>query len=322
MGRNMERILASEARAIPAGGQQAITLRADQGMNVDLGRLCIQVTQAQGGAANASPTAQDGSGFCPITGFLVKGVTQLTRGLSGPPVTVNTGAFSGYRGFTPFRITGKGQYLRMEAGETVAITLANLSAAMGCVASAAAPAILDCDKGIPVAPKTFNANTGAAMLASTVQVAATAANPPGLINSAVVATNLIWQEAGLIDGSQLQISASAQNQFPAAIGINENYLGTFATLIRQIQDVSRSNLVVGTPDVPGNALGVPGSMFFAAAAGGVRHNPWVRLPVQSGTSGNSWIVTTEVYSNDANGMSHASAPFYTGPTSRPPIGCV
>ena len=162
MARNMERILASEVRAIPAGGAQVITLRADQGMSVSLDRLVIQCTQVQGGAPLAGPTGGDASGFCPITGFLVKGVTQLTRGLAGPPVTVNTGAFSGYRGFTPFRITGKGQYLRMEAGETVAITLNNTSAGMGAYATAAAPVILDCDKGIPVAPNGWSANTGAA----------------------------------------------------------------------------------------------------------------------------------------------------------------
>ena len=323
---NMERILASEAQPIGAGGQNQITLLADQGMSVDLGRLVIQVFDGQGaGGGQASPTSLDASAAISIFGFFIKNTTNMVRGLvaGGVQPNINVGVFSGYRSYTPYRLTAKGQFLRMEAGETIVIQLANLiGGPTNAVASAGVPAILDCDKGIEAYPAGFNASQGCAMIGSGVAQGGTNPTPPGVINSFIGAPALVFQEAGWIDISNLNLSASATNQFPVVVGDNEATETTYQTAVNQIQDISSSNLVVGTPDNPGNNLAAPGSMLWAPQSAGGRHRPWVRLPVQRGSSGNQIIPTIEVYSNDVNAMTWASAPFYPGRGSKPPIGCV
>jgi hypothetical protein len=316
-----ERWLAAEPILPSAGVQTTITLRSDQGMYVALNRLILQCGSVETPGVGGAPTATGGdmSAIAQIDSILVKGATQLLTGQNAPLTTMAT--WSALRAFNTINLLAAGSWLRMEAGETVAIQFTLIGPPFGpapgneeTVAHAAVPVILDCDKGKP-AYAGFSQTDGCAVFGSPIAQSAGASNP------SQVNPNLTWQTAGVCDLSNIAVS----NYSDAGTGVDGNVplSGWSISGISSLLTVDRSEMIVGTPDNAGALIEVPLSAYTVSTYGKSRSNPFCRLPSQEGSSGNSIIVDVQsrvaaaAAPAVANHNASASAPFY--PTSGGPL---
>lgn len=327
----MERILAASQQGLPGGGQAVITLQADQGQELQINRLVIQVASTQpGGAGGGNSGASGGmAAQCFVQNILVRNTTSLVRGQVLPganPLGVPVGAWSAYRAFT-----GVGQFarrngaLRLEAGETVVITINNISDLGGYV-SAACPTVLDCDKGRPAYSGGWSAADGAAVLAAaTGQAGGSGPFFAGGSISNQINSALAWPEAGTVDLSNM-IGALSWNTSVPYPNVNEPLGTPLQSFLTQVTLIDASVIVTGTatPGAPG-PIAVPMSLFWGNSGGQYREAPWCRLPNQMGTSGNVVQITSFCTSSNAPGndaFAGIAAPFYPSIGSKPPIGCV
>jgi len=330
-----ERVLAASPVAFNNGAQpNQIFLVADQDMLVDLSRLCLTAGatgyNAPPGAfpVDTSPTSGDLSGLLQITSILVKQTTELVRGQAAPGglVGIPYGAFSPYRDYTPFRLTGVGDWLALSAQEAIAITFQdgnNFGAGWAGVAYAAAPCVLFCDKGEQAYPSGFSQKNAAAVMgAQTVNNAGVGGLPWGP-NGAQF--NLVHQaaETGILDISQIQIMLSDESNGPnAANFINEETVGLYTSALNQVTRVDRSLLIQGV-DTSGVGAGLAAPLgMFASPGPTSRGNPWVRYQAVRMGNGNTvqWQVTKIQGGGTVQGI--AGAPFYPSTRSKPPLGCI
>tara|TARA_R110000824_G_C15230052_1_gene678448 strand:- start:1143 stop:2126 length:984 start_codon:yes stop_codon:yes gene_type:complete len=327
----MERILAASIQQMNPNGTAVITLQADQGQELQINRLVIQVgSTLPGGAGGGNSGASGGmASQCFVQNILVRNTTSMIRGqvVAGAlPLGVPLGTWSAYRAFT-----GVGQFarrngaLRLEAGETVVITINNVSDLGGYV-MAACPTVLDCDKGRPAYSGGWSASDGAAVLAAPIgQAFGSAGFFAGGSVSNPINSGLAWPEAGIVDLSNL-VGALSWNTSQPYPNINEPLGTPLQSFLTQMTLIDASVIVTGlaTPGAPG-PLAVPLSLFWGNSGGQYREAPWVRLPNQSGTSGNVVQITTQCTSSNAPGndaFAGLSAPFYPSIGSKPPIGCI
>jgi hypothetical protein len=335
----MERILAAPINAMPAAvgvgavGTCVLTLQADQGQNLQINRLVIQAAGVNnpGGAVGAtSPVANDGLATTFVSSIIVRNTTQLVRGIIPGVGFANVGAPAGI--WSPFRqFTGQGQFahqgagLRLEAGETVVITLQNTSN-IDMFAMAACPTVLDCDKGRPAYSGGWDASSGAAILAAAPQLAGGFAGfgPGGQISNNIP-VGLAYPEAGIVDLSQFMAQVAWALQSAPVAQQNEPLETPNSAFLTQITLIDQSVCVTGL-NPTAFPLAVPIGMFWAGTGGQFRNAPWCRLQNQKGTAGNNIafnlnsVCSSAAIGTDALAM--ISAPFYPASGSKPPIGCV
>lgn len=330
----MERILAaSQVQVNAAGGAPAVlVLQADQGQELQINRLVVQCASTQPGAAPPGNSGESGglAAQCFVQAMVVRNTTNLIRGFvapGAPPLGVPVGAWSAYRNFT-----GVGQYarrngsLRLEAGETVVITINNMSDLQG-YAMAACPTVLDCDKGRPAYSGGWNAADGSAILSAPLSgPAGSAGFFAGGSVSNPINSGIQWPEAGTVDLSQM-IGAITWDQSTAYPNVNEPLGTPLQSFLTQLTLIDASVIVTGLaqPGAPG-PIAVPLSLFWGNSGGQYRAAPWCRLPNQVGTSGNIVQLTTFATSSQGPGAQSAfagvAAPFYPTIGSKPPIGCI
>lgn len=297
----MERWLAAEPIPTEPDAEFTITLRADQGMRIDLRRLVIthgSEDAVEGDTGAPTATGGDLSFATAISSILVKNALELVRGSGDPVVTFAT--WSPTRGYNQINLSALGQLLRLEANETISFTATCLEPNFAGVAQAAVPCILDCDIGKP-AYAGFNQNGGSAVLGSDF------ANSSG-VGEQELAVDLEFQEAGILDISNMQIAT--YNDGTVAEGGNVPLSAAAFSKINSIIAIDKSQYIVGSPDNSGNDVTVPVLAYTVPSYGKQRANPWCRLASQPGTSGNAVEVGLIVggTSNEKNGSN--SAPFY------------
>ena len=330
----MERIVAASLVAVPPNGQAILTLQAGQGMELQINRLVIQcaATNTPSGVTATTPVASDLNAQCSVQNILIRNTTSMIRGVPPgpgvPPLGTPVGLWSPFRKFT-----GAGQFarqggsLRLEAGETVVITINNVSD-LGGFAMAACPTVLDCDKGRPAYSGGWSATDGAAILAAQIgQAGGFAGFGPGGNISNPINSLLAWPEAGIVDLSQLVGSLTWNTTAPSNMD-NEPLENPMSSFLTQLTLIDQSVCVVGLPQPGLGVQAVPLGMFWPGSGGQYRGAPWCRLQNQAGTSGNVVQLTTFGVNSTAappagmDAFTSISAPFYPSIGSKPPIGCI
>lgn len=322
----MERILAAPGVNIGGAGQATLTFTADQGQVAYINRMClVGFTSAAAGAGPGATgnTANALGSSLVISSIIIRNTTQMVRSTAAPPNVAGMpfNAFSPFRAYTgQGAFADQGQGLRLEAGETVTVQVQNLSDLPGGILGGI-PTVLDCDKGKAAYPAGFDARKGSAVLASAV-VAAGGLNPSPFGGQLSNPINLAvqWPEAGGLDLSHLLIGASGENAYVGAATNTMPITPPNSLILNQITLIDQSIIVTGQGNVQ-----APGAMVWGGSSGSQLENNWVRLPYQSGTSGNQVIVAVQANYDSAavtDVFATASGPFYPSVGSKPPIGCI
>lgn len=329
-----ERILAASPIQLNQGAVQVLNITADQDCLVDLSRLCISagVINYNGGPPNTSPTQDNLSALIQCTSVLIKQTTELVRGQAAPGGLIGfpIGVYSPYRKYTPFRLTGAGDWLALSSQESIQITVQDTGAFGGnytALVVAAVPTVLFCDRGITAYPHGFNQNDAAAILgAQTVNNQQVNPTPIG-INGAQFLMVQQAAETGLADISQVQIqlASNANNPQPASAQ-NMTPVKQYTGVLNQVTRVDRSLLVQGV-DTSGFGAGVAAPLgMITAPQVSSRANPWVRFQAVEMGNGNAitWQVTA--FDADANPPTNyggtLACPWYPSGRSKPPLGCI